>query len=116
MAVGAVMLLALSGASGESRTLPVRGATWVAFAYLVSFGTVGVFLLFLFVLGRWQASAVSYFFVLAPFVAVALAAWLLGEGVRLATAVGAVLVLAGVYVGALAPAPAPAGRSATQAG
>jgi uncharacterized membrane protein len=92
MTVGAVVLLALSAVSGETRTLPVEGATWVAFAYLVSFGTVGVFLLFLFILTRWQASAVSYLFVLAPFVSVALAAWLLGEEVTLVTAVGALLV------------------------
>ncbi len=84
--------------------MPVQGATWAAFAYLVSVGTVGVFLLFLFVLKRWQASAVAYLFVLAPFVAGALGAWLLGEDVSPLTALGAILVLAGVYVGALAPA------------
>jgi drug/metabolite transporter (DMT)-like permease len=116
MAVGAVVLLALSVASGETRTLPVEGATWVAFAYLVSFGTVGVFLLFLFILQRWQASAVAYLFVLAPFVSVALAAWLLGEEVTLVTAVGALLVLAGVYVGALAPAHGPAGQPTAEPG
>jgi drug/metabolite transporter (DMT)-like permease len=49
-------------------------------------------------------------------VAVALAAWLLGEGVTLVTAVGAVLVLAGVYVGALAPARGPARRSTAEPG
>jgi drug/metabolite transporter (DMT)-like permease len=111
-----VVLLALSVASGETRTLPVEGATWVAFAYLVSFGTVGVFLLFLFILQRWQASAVAYLFVLAPFVSVALAAWLLGEEVTLVTAVGALLVLAGVYVGALAPAHGPAGQPTAEPG
>jgi drug/metabolite transporter (DMT)-like permease len=58
----------------------------------------------LFVLKRWQASAVAYLFVLAPFVAGALGAWLLGEPVSPLVALGTVLVLAGVYVGALAPA------------
>jgi drug/metabolite transporter (DMT)-like permease len=104
MTSGAVVLLVLSVVAGESRTLPVQGATWAAFAYLVSVGTVGVFLLFLFVLKRWQASAVAYLFVLAPFVAGTLGAWLLGEEVSPLTALGALLVLAGVYVGALAPA------------
>jgi drug/metabolite transporter (DMT)-like permease len=112
MTVGAVVLLLLSVVAGESRTVPVQGATWAAFAYLVSVGTVGVFLLFLFVLKRWQASAVAYLFVLAPFVAGALGAWLLGEDVSPLTALGAILVLAGVYVGALAPA-MPAARAAT---
>lgn len=104
MTTGAVGLLVLSVVAGESRGLPIQGASWAAFAYLVSVGTVGLYLLFLFVLKRWQASAVAYLFVLAPFVAGALGAWLLGEPVSPLVALGAVLVLAGVYVGALAPA------------
>jgi len=77
---------------------------------------VGVFLLFLFVLKRWQASAVAYLFVLAPLVAEALAAWLLGEGMTVLSAVGTVLVLGGVYVAAVAPAYRAAGRSSTGRG
>jgi drug/metabolite transporter (DMT)-like permease len=116
MTVGAVVLLALSVISGEPRALPAQGATWAAFTYLVSVGTVGVFLLFLFVLKRWQASAVAYLFVLAPLVAGALAAWLLGEGMTALSAVGTALVLGGVYVAALAPAYRAAGRSSTGRG
>jgi O-acetylserine/cysteine efflux transporter len=116
MTVGALVLLALSVISGEPRALPAQGATWAAFTYLVSVGTVGVFLLFLFVLKRWQASAVAYLFVLAPLVAGALAAWLLGEGMTALSAVGTVLVLGGVYVAALAPAYRAAGRSSTGRG
>ena len=71
--------LTLSVVIGEPHALPSQGATWAAIAYLVSIGTVGVFLLFLFVLQRWQASAVAYIFVLAPFVSVGLAAGFLGE-------------------------------------
>jgi drug/metabolite transporter (DMT)-like permease len=101
MTVGAVFLLAISFVSGESRDVPYRADTWAALAYLVTLGTVGVFVLFLVVLRRWQASAVAYEFVLAPFVATALGAWLLDESIRPITAVGAVLVLVGVYIGAL---------------
>jgi drug/metabolite transporter (DMT)-like permease len=114
--VGPVVLLALSVISGEPRALPLQGATWAAIAYLVSIGTVGVFLLFLFVLRRWQASAVAYLFVLSPFVSMALAAGLLGEEVTLLSAVGAVLILGGVYVATLAPAYGGAGRSSSKAG
>jgi len=101
MTVGAALLLALSVVSGERHVVPARGATWTALAYLVTMGTVGLFLLFLFVLKRWLASSVAYEFVLAPFVATALGAWLLDESVSPLTVVGAVLVLAGVYIGAL---------------
>jgi O-acetylserine/cysteine efflux transporter len=114
--VGAVLLLALSVVSGEPQVLPLHGATWAAIAYLVSIGTVGVFLLFLFVLRRWQASAVAYLFVLAPFVSVALAAALLGEGVTPLSAVGAALVLGGIYVATLAPGYGGASRSSTNPG
>jgi hypothetical protein len=45
----------------------------------VLIGTVGVFAVYLYVLSTWTASAVSYEFVLAPLVAIVLAAWLLDE-------------------------------------
>jgi drug/metabolite transporter (DMT)-like permease len=103
VATGAIVLLALSVFSGEPHVMPVRGATWTAFVYLVSLGTVGTFLLFLFVLRHLPASTVSYQFVLAPFVAAALGWWLAGEVPTPISAAGALLVLAGVYIGALAP-------------
>ncbi len=59
-------------------------------------------MLFLFVLKRWGASASSYQFVMAPFVAIGLSAVLAGEGVTPITAAGAALVLGGVYLGVLA--------------
>jgi drug/metabolite transporter (DMT)-like permease len=80
-----------------------QSATWVALAYLVSFGTVAVFLLFLFLIKRWRTSSVSYQFVLAPFVAVALGSVLAGEPLSVAFAVGGALVGAGVVFGALVP-------------
>jgi drug/metabolite transporter (DMT)-like permease len=104
MTVGAVFLLAISFASTERHIVPDRGATWTALGYLATIGTVGVFGLFLFVLKRWLASSVAYEFVLAPFVATILGAWLLDEEIRALAAVGAALVLVGVYVGAIAPA------------
>ncbi len=102
-AVGGIVLLAISAAVGERWALPATPGTWLAFVYLVGPGTVLIFLLFLALLRRWTATAVSYQFVLAPLVAVALAALLLHESIGPAVIVGAVLVLAGVYLGALAP-------------
>ncbi len=99
--VGAVVLLTLSVIAGEPWAIPVQGATWAALAYLVTLGTVVVFLLFLFTVKRWRASSVSYQFVLAPFVAVSLESALAEEAITPIFAVGAVLVLAGVVFGAL---------------
>ncbi len=56
MTAGAAALLAGSVVAGESLARPDRAATWSAVLYLVTFGSVGVFLLYLFVLRRWAAS------------------------------------------------------------
>ena len=42
--------------------------------YLATMGTVGLFILFVFALGRWTASGMSYLFVMMPIVAVILSA------------------------------------------
>ena len=104
MGVGSLMLLVLMPVFGESFSLPGTTSTWVAQVYLVLFGTIGVFALYLFVLSRWTASATSYEFVLAPVVGIALAAWLLDEPITPTFLVGSLLVLVGVYLGALRPA------------
>ena len=102
LTVGAVMVFALSLISGETRQLPVRPATWYAILYLAIPGGIAVFSLFLFVIRRWTASATSYQFVLLPFVAITVAALLLGERVTPALGLGGALVLVGVWVGAFA--------------
>jgi drug/metabolite transporter (DMT)-like permease len=65
---------------------------------------VVVFLLYLVVLRHWAASRTSYGFVIIPFVTVLLSAWLDNEPVGVALVLEGLLVLAGVYVGALRPA------------
>jgi drug/metabolite transporter (DMT)-like permease len=119
MLVGSVLLLLLSLATREVWSLPVEAATWSAFGYLVVLGSVGLFVLYLYVLKRWTASRASYVFVLFPVVALALSAWLEQEPVTPSLLLGAALVLAGVYVGAFhgtaaASEEPPAGEVATQ--
>jgi len=99
--VGAAILLTISASLGERWILPADAGTWLAFLYLVVPGTIAVFLLLLWLLRNWTATAVSYQFVLAPIVSVTLAATLLGEPVGPSVVVGAALVVGGVYVGAL---------------
>jgi drug/metabolite transporter (DMT)-like permease len=99
--VGGTILLAISAIVGEPWRLPATAGTWLAFTYLVVPGTLVVFLLLLFVLREWSVTASSYQFVLAPIVSISLAAILLGEPVGPQVLLGVVLVLAGVYVGAL---------------
>ena len=99
-----MILLAISTITREARVLPTLPATWIAFAYLVLLGSSTAFVLFLFVLKHWTASATAYVFVLFPLVAVTAAAWLEHEPVTLPLAAGGLLVLGGVYVGAVAQA------------
>jgi drug/metabolite transporter (DMT)-like permease len=104
-AVGGVfvlpILLALSLLAHEPWALPSRPETWLALVFLVVFGTVLLFPLALFIIGRWTASGYSYTNLFKPLAAVALAAVILGEPVRLTFVLGGALVLVGVWVGAL---------------
>jgi drug/metabolite transporter (DMT)-like permease len=119
MLVGAVLVLALSFAAGETHDLPHTATTWAVVAYLCLVGSIGLFGLFLVMLRRWTASASSYALVVMPLVAVSLGAVLRGEMVSSIFLVGGVLVAIGVYVGALSgsvrgspavAAPSPADR------
>ncbi len=101
MVAGAAVLLAGALAVGDSFVVPDRASTWAAIWYLVTLGSVGLFLLYLFVLRRWLASRAAYSFVLIPVVTVVLSAWLDDEPIGWGLVVGGALVLAGVYVGAL---------------
>jgi len=104
MATGAVLLILGALVAGETIELPQRAATWLSIAYVVPIGSIVVFLLYLVVLRYWHASRAAYEFVLIPFVTVALSAWLDDEPIGLGLVLGGLLVLAGVYVGALRPA------------
>jgi drug/metabolite transporter (DMT)-like permease len=103
MTTGAAVLLAAALVSDEPIVLPRRPETWAAMAYLVVIGSVVVFLLYLIVLRYWTASRASYGFVIIPFVTIVLSAWLDNEPVGVGLALGGVLILGGVYIGALHP-------------
>jgi len=101
MGAGGALLLALSAIQGEPFIVPEGVTTWAAQVYLVIGGSIAVFGLYVFVLQRWTASAVSYEFVLIPPVTIVLSVWLQDERISWAFLGGSVLVLVGVYFGAL---------------
>jgi drug/metabolite transporter (DMT)-like permease len=101
MATGALVLLIASILLGEPKTLPTRDETWVALAYVVVIGSVAVFLLHVFVAQHWSASRASYVMVTIPLVTITLSSWLDQEPVTAVFLLGGLLVLAGVYIGAL---------------
>ena len=100
MTAGAAVLLVASAVAGESFALPAEGETQLAVLYLVA-ATVGLFLLVLYVVQRWTASATAYVFVLMPIVALAVGALIADEEITATTLLGGAVVCAGVYLGAL---------------
>ncbi|MGH8952879.1 MAG: DMT family transporter, partial [Acidimicrobiia bacterium] len=104
LSTGSVALLAFSALAGEVWTLPSQPEAVWALAYLVTLGSVGLFILILLVVRQWTASATSYMFVLFPVVTMLLGAWLADEAVTIHGVIGALLVMAGVWFGALSPA------------
>ncbi|HEX6271092.1 MAG TPA: EamA family transporter [Anaerolineales bacterium] len=102
MGVGAILLLILSILIGENRTLPSLPPTWLALGWLVLSSIIG-FVLIVWLLSRWTATATSYVGVCTPLVTVVAAALLVGETPTLTFLGGSLLVLLGVYVGALSP-------------
>src|SRR2546425_1443207 len=100
MLAGAGLLCALSLVASEARPLPSQPATWAAIAYLILFGSVVMFALYVFTLERWTASAVSYMTLLLPLVTVSLAAVLTGERITPSFLAGWLGILAGVDIGA----------------
>ena len=97
---GTLFVLGVSLIAGEEWSLPTGSETWISFIYLVVFGTVVLFYLYLLVLSRRTASSTNYAFLLFPIVTVTLAAWLLGEEVTITFIIGGAIVLFGVWVGA----------------
>jgi drug/metabolite transporter (DMT)-like permease len=103
MAAGAVVLIVASLLAGEVVVVPEQARTWLALAYLVAVGSGVVFVLYVFVVRYWSASRAAYGFVITPVVTVLLSAWLDDEPITAGLILGGVLVLAGVYIGALRP-------------
>lgn len=101
MLVGAILLAVFSLVLGEEWVVPQAGRTWLALGWLVVAGSVGLFILYLYVMARWKASATNYAVTLMPVVAVTLGALFADEVVSLQLIGGGALVLLAVYVGAL---------------
>ncbi|MGE5223724.1 MAG: DMT family transporter [Omnitrophica WOR_2 bacterium] len=101
MVSGAAVLAGAAAISGESLVLPQRVSTWLALGYVATIGSVVVFLLVVYIIQNWTASRAAYAMVLIPFVTVVLSAWLDQEPVTSSLVIGGLLILAGVYIGAL---------------
>ncbi len=101
-AAGTLLLAVSSLVFGEQWVLPHENTTWFAVGWLVIAGSVGLFQLFLFVIKRWTASATVYALTGMPVIATALGIIILDQPVTMEVLAGGALVIAAVYVGAIA--------------
>lgn len=103
MSAGGLSLLAISAVYGEAWVVPQQTEVFWSVVYLVTLGSVGLFVLILLVVRHWTASATSYAFVLFPVVTMLLGAAIADEPITTQGVIGAVLVMSGVWFGALSP-------------
>jgi drug/metabolite transporter (DMT)-like permease len=105
VSVGAGLLVLVSLIAGEAWVLPSSVSTWGAFLYLILVGSVLLFYLYLYVLGRWTASATSYSFLLFPLSTIIIATLLTDEAITPLFILGGLLVSLGVWIGTAAGPP-----------
>jgi drug/metabolite transporter (DMT)-like permease len=114
MLVGGVLLAGTSLAVGDGYRLPTAGATWGAIVYLAIAGSVVTFLIYFWLLKKWSATSVSFIAVFTPALALLLGFLVRHERPTGWSALGVVLILAGVLLavtrGGGATAPTSAGN------
>jgi drug/metabolite transporter (DMT)-like permease len=103
MIMGSFILFAFSIFSREVTHIPNMKVTILAVIYLILFGSIIMFVLALYVISRWKASASSYQLVLMPIVTVLFSSWLTHESISFTFLIGGFIVLAGVYIGSIMP-------------
>jgi len=96
MLVGSLVLGGAALVSGEGLRLPTDTATWAAIAYLAVAGSVVTFLVYFSLLKTWSVTSLSFIAVFTPAIALVLGFVFLDERPTIWTAVGALLILAGV--------------------
>jgi drug/metabolite transporter (DMT)-like permease len=96
MLIGGVVLAATALATGEHLHLPSDAGTWLAISYLAFFGSVVSFLVYFSLLKTWSVTSLSFISVFTPAIALGLGFVFLDERPTLWTAVGTILILAGV--------------------
>ena len=107
MAIGAVLLLLMSIATGDGVRLPHGIASWMAVAYLALVGSVVAFLIYFSLLKTWDSTTVSFFGVFTPAIALFLGAAILGERLARWSLAGSALILAGVAMTLITARPSP---------
>ena len=99
MFISSIFVFAITGATGTSISLSaIPAASWWAIGYLVVFGAVLTFIAFIYALQHLPAEISSIYAYINPIVAVILGAFIFGETLNLAIAIGGTVTLFGLYL------------------
>ncbi len=101
MTTGTIFLIVSSLLLREPWALPRLPQTLLAVSWLVIFGSVGLFQLFLYVIRRLTASATVYAVAGMPVIAAVLGVFMLDQPITATVLVGGAMVMIAVYVGAI---------------
>lgn len=96
--LGMAVCLVASLLLGERWTLPASAGDWVPILYLAIFGSLGAYVLFTWLVGRWGATTASFVGVCVPVIALLLGAIFRAERPPLISFLGAALVITAVVV------------------
>ena len=99
MFISSIFLFAYLGATGSAvslSTIPV--ISWVSIGYLVIFGSVLTFIAYIYALQHLPAEINSIYAYINPIIAVLLGAYIFGEPLSLAIAIGGTITLFGLYL------------------
>jgi drug/metabolite transporter (DMT)-like permease len=99
MFISSIFLFAYLAATGSAvslSTIPV--ISWVSIGYLVIFGSVLTFIAYIYALQHLPAEINSIYAYINPIIAVLLGAYIFGEPLSLAIAIGGTVTLFGLYL------------------
>lgn len=94
--IGAVICLGVSALLGETWNLPATFGDWLPILYLAIFGSLGAFVLYAWLLGKWGPTNASFIGVVVPVIALIVGAIFRAEFPPLISYFGAAIVIAAV--------------------
>ena len=105
-AAGAVIVIPVSLAMGESQKLPSTTGGWVSVLYLTVVGSIVAFVSFAWLVQRWPSTRISFISVVVPVLALLLGVAARGEVITKASVAGSAVVIGAVVLGLVQPRPA----------
>lgn len=99
MVISSIILFAITGATGTSVNLTsIPANSWWAISYLVIIGSVLTFIAYIYMIQKLPPEINSIYAYVNPIIAVLLGAFIFGEPLTIAIAIGGAITLCGLYM------------------